>query len=127
MKHGTRLAVLAGAWMAVCAVAQEGFPLDGTWRGEWIGPDGKLEAVVILMQWDGETIQGTINPGRNAVPFTAAELNVDDWSVRIEAAGAPSGPISIEGRLRDIGSYRRFIEGAWTTNGVAHGFKIARE
>ncbi len=127
MGQGARSAVLAGVFAAACAFAQEGFPLDGTWRGEWIGEGGRLEPVVIVMRWDGEQVNGTINPGRNAFQFSSGVLDPTDWSVHIEATAGDSRQIRIEGKLRDIGSYRRFIEGAWIVDGVVHGFKVVRE
>ena len=57
------------------ASAQEGFPLDGTWRGDW-GPDAENRTpVVMVMKWDGSQINGTINPGRNSIPFESAVLD----------------------------------------------------
>jgi len=127
MRQGARWAVLIGICAAARAFSQEGFPLDGTWRGEWINADGMPETVVIVMRWDGEHVNGMINPGRNAVRFSSGVLDPADWSVRIEATAPDSRRISIEGKLRDIGSYRRFIEGAWIVDGVVHGFKVVRE
>ena len=50
--------------LAVAVQAQEGFPLDGTWRGEW-GADTGKSTVVIVMKWDGKNVNGMINPGPN--------------------------------------------------------------
>ena len=88
--------------------SQEGFPLDGTWRGAWQSSDGE-NAVVIVMKWDGETIGGIINPGPNSTPFSDARLQADTWTVLIEADPENGAPINIVGTLREIGSYNRFI------------------
>jgi hypothetical protein len=106
---------------------QEGFPLDGTWRGEWGGEAEQRRQVVMIMQWDGRRIGGTINPGPNSIPFKSAALDPENWAVRIEAETADAGPIVIEGRLQDIGSYHRTIEGTWTEGARAHPLRIARE
>ncbi|HEX7080187.1 MAG TPA: hypothetical protein VF329_04165 [Gammaproteobacteria bacterium] len=115
--------VLATLLAASFVDAQEGFPLDGTWRGEW----GSGNVVVIAMEWDGERIEGMINPGPRAVPFTSAVLEPETWTVRIEAQGADSEPIRIEGQLKDIGSYNRYVEGTWTVGSERYPFKITRE
>lgn len=118
---------LAGA----AALAQEGFPLDGTWHGGWESSANDRTAVVLVMKWDGNNINGTINPGPNSVPFSAASLNPDDWTVHIEAqdrdaAGNPV-EIIIDGRLDDIGSYNRTLAGTWRQGAVQGEFKITRD
>ena len=115
-----------GLAIATAALAQEGFPLDGTWRGEW-GSAESRNRVVIVMSWDGENINGMINPGPRSIPFRHAELEPSTWTVRIEAVGHANEEIVITGTLEDIGSYNRYIEGTWTQNGVEHPFRITRE
>jgi hypothetical protein len=109
------------------ASAQEGFPLDGTWRGSWGSDASKLTTVVVVMKWDGTRINGTINPGRNSVPFESAVLDPSNWMLHIEANSADGAPIVIDAILEDIGSYNRRLEGTWTQGGVASAFEIARE
>jgi hypothetical protein len=112
--------------LAPATPAQEGYPLDGTWRGQW-GDESAANHVVIVMKWDGVTINGTINPGPRSIPFTAAALEPADWTVRFEAETADGESIEIEGTLTDIGSYNRSIEGTWAMAGTAYAFKITRE
>lgn len=107
--------------------AQEGYPLDGTWRGEWGADPASGNHVVIVMKWDGERINGTINPGPNSFPFETAELIADEWRVQIEATTRAGESIVIDGKLENIGSYNRSIEGTWTQDGAEHPFKITRE
>lgn len=107
------------------SVGQEGFPLDGTWRGAWGRTDGEGTPVLIIMKWDGESIDGTLNPGPDSTPLEAT-LDPETWTVRIEA-GAEGGAIVAEGTLRDIGSYNRYIEGTWTQDGNEYDFRITRE
>lgn len=106
--------------------AQEGFPLDGTWRGQWGQTDSRGANVVIVMKWTGDAIEGTLNPGPNSTAFANATLDPDTWTVHIEAA-PEAGPVTIEGTLRDIGSYNRYIEGTWRQNGNDYAFRITRE
>ena len=119
-------AVVFGLLLAVAVRSQEGFPLDGTWRGEW-GPDGGKSAVVIVMKWDGKNVNGMINPGPNVVRFSGPVLEPSDWSVHIEAQSRDGQLIVIEGKLADIGSYNRTVTGTWKQAGVDHPFKMARE
>lgn len=121
------------AWAAICCIlwgagapAQEGFPLDGTWRGEWGGP-GATHHVVIVMKWDGKTVTGRINPGPRSIAFTSAALIPENWTVRIEAVDAAGEAIRIEGTLEDIGSYNRSVVGTWTQGGASFPFSIERE
>ena len=124
-----RIAAMAACVVAASAAAraQEGFPLDGTWRGEWGAPGGEGNGVVIVMNWDGERINGLINPGPRSIDFRSAELEPSTWTVRIEAVGHDDEEIVVEGRLEDIGSYNRYITGTWTQNGVRNDFRITRE
>lgn len=117
--------------LPITAFAQEGFPLDGTWRGDWGTTPTDRTTVVLVMKWDGTSINGMINPGPDSAPFTAAVLNPDDWSVHIEAQDSDDdgNPVTIvmDGRLDNIGSYNRTLEGAWRRGGVEGDFRIARE
>jgi hypothetical protein len=121
-----RATVVVGLLLAVAAQSQEGFPLDGTWRGEW-GPDGSKSTVVVVMKWDGQNVNGMINPGPNVVRFSGPVLEPRDWTVRIEAQSRAGEPIVIDAKLDDIGSYNRTLTGTWTQAGVEHAFKMARE
>ena len=107
--------------------AQEGFPLDGTWHGERDIPAGDRKRIVLVMKWDGKHINGIINPGPKSVLFKSAVLQPETWSVHFEAEDADGVPIIIDGRLHDIGSYNRTIEGAWKQGGVASVFSIRRD
>ena len=120
-------ALTAGSALMATVHAQEGFPLDGTWRGGFGSNESERAPVVIVMKWDGESINGLINPGPRSIEFTYAELEPSTWTVRIEAQTADADGIMIEGTLQDIGSYNRFIEGTWSQGGVETGFRITRE
>lgn len=121
-----RVFLLAAALPAV-GMSQEGFPLDGTWRGEWgpAGADG--QHVVIVMSWDGERINGMINPGPRSLDFEQAQLEPGTWTVRIAAVDQDGRRIEIEGTLEDIGAYNRHIAGTWRLDGQTHEFRITRE
>lgn len=115
------------AMLPHAAVAQEGYPLDGTWRGEWGQPGGQQNLAVVVMSWDGKTINGRINPGRNTINFTSAALNADDWSVHIEAQTREGEPIVIDAVLAELGSYHRTLTGTWTSGGIENQLVLTRE
>lgn len=109
------------------ALGQEGFPLDGTWRGTWGTPGGEQTLAVIVMNWDGETINGRINPGRNMIFFEDASLDAENWVVRFSSTSKQGEPITFEGVLENIGSYNRSISGTWTIAGQENQLVLTRE
>ena len=123
---GKCTAVISSLLLALAVGSQEGFPLDGTWRGEW-GPAGNKNPVVIAMKWDGKNVNGMINPGRNVVRFSGPVLEPSGWTMHIEASSVDGQPIVIDAKLDDIGSYNRTLTGTWKQAGVDHPFKMARE
>ena len=113
--------------LAITTFSQEGFPLDGTWRGHWGPTNEEGTQVVIVMKWNGETVTGQINPGRNSIAFTNARLEPSDWGVHIEAETADGEAIRIDGTLENIGSYNRHVVGTWRQGDSAYTFRITRE
>ena len=112
------------------ALAQFGHPLKGSWSGDW-GPNKEQRTRVLLqMQWDGKAITGAINPGPNALTLTKATLDVATWMVHLEAegkegAGQPSQAV-IDGKLENIGAYRRVLSGTWAQGGRKGNFRLVR-
>ena len=112
------------------ALAQFGHPLKGSWSGDW-GPNKEQRTRVLLqMQWDGKAITGGINPGPNVLTLTKATLDVATWMVHLEAegkdsAGKPSQAV-IDGKLENIGAYRRVLSGTWAQGGRKGDFRIVR-
>jgi hypothetical protein len=115
------------ALLSLSASAQEGYPLDGTWRGEWGQSGGEQTLAVVVMSWDGTMISGRINPGRNTINFTSASLNPADWAVHIEAQTREGETIVIDGKLDELGSYHRTLTGTWTSGGVENQLVLTRE
>ncbi len=130
MRHRI-LVSIAALTLPVAALGQEGFPLDGTWRGDWGTTPTERTTVVLVMKWDGTNINGMINPGPDSAPFTLAELNPDNWTVHIEAEDRDDdgNPVTvvIDGQLGDLGSYNRTLEGTWRRGEEEGDFRIARE
>jgi len=124
--------------VAVVAVAQEGYPLIGTWSGEWSSPpDGPDQIVavidvVVVMDWDGNSLSGAINPGfPDAATIRVGTLDSRKWMVHIEAESKDERGravrILIDGKLENIGSYKRTLSGTWRQGNVKGNFKLTRE
>src|SRR6202008_4975386 len=75
---------LCVASLAVPAVAQEGHPLKGSWIGTWGPSQNHSNDVIIIMNWDGKAITGTINPGSDEIAIKNATLNPEGWIVHLE-------------------------------------------
>jgi hypothetical protein len=109
------------------AEAQEGFPLDGTWRGEREAAGESSATVVLIMQWDGQKISGVINPGPKAISFDDAKLIPEGWRVTL-AAKTPTGqPISLDGVIGELGAYNRTITGTWKEGGRSYRLRLVRD
>jgi hypothetical protein len=121
--------LLAGVLVAVAAVAsaQEGFPLDGTWRSQAVAADGSERTLVLILQWDGKQVAGTINPGPEGVDFTGATLDPEGWKVKLVARDAAGGEIRLEGAIANLGKYNRVIEGQWTEGGRTQNVRFVHE
>jgi hypothetical protein len=118
------LGVLA---LGVSAWAQEGHPLTGSWHGEWHPSADQKIPIFIYMKWNSKTVEGTINPGRNAVPLKVADLNASNWTVHFEADTKDQKHIVIDGKLDNIGSYNRTITGTWSEGPMKGDFKLTRD
>src|SRR5687767_4617505 len=121
------LLFIVAALSGLLAFAQEGYPLDGTWRGEYGQPGAEGTLAVVVMEWDGSVINGRINPGRNTINFTSASLNPENWTVHFEAVAADGKPIVVDGVLENIGSYTRTITGTWKVGDVESPIVLRRE
>ena len=116
--------------LAGTATAQYGHPLKGSWSGDWEPNKDDRRRLLLLLDWDGNAVTGTINPGPNAVPIAAATLDPATWSVRIEAEGEDANGDAvvyvIDGELQNIGSYNRVLRGTWTQGDETGNFMLMR-
>jgi hypothetical protein len=123
-------AVIVVALVAGPAAAQYGHPLKGTWSGDW-GPNKETRHRVLLeLHWDGKAITGTINPGPNAVRLQKASLDPAAWDMRLEGEGrdASGAPVRylVEGKIENLGAYRRVLTGTWTQGAERGDFRVTR-
>lgn len=117
--------------MAAYAAAQEGHPLKGSWRGDWGPSASDRNHVVIVMDWDGKTITGTVNPGPNAAPIKSATLNPTDWTVHlvVDAKDRSGNTVTymIDGKIENLGLPNRSVVGTWAHGNVRGDFRITRQ
>jgi hypothetical protein len=121
--------LLAAALLLIAGVAsaQEGFPLDGTWRGERPAAGNTAVTIVLVLEWDGQKITGVINPGPRSIPLQDMQLIPDGWKVTMSAKDAAGKSISFEGTIADLGSYHRYIDGVWQEGGKTYKVRFVHE
>ena len=125
------LAILA---IAISAVAQEGFPLNGTWSGDY-GTSPKEEnrtQTTIVMSWDGKEISGLVDPGPDSAKFKVARLDSAKWMVHLEYdLKDKTGkllPFTVDGKLNNASSRKgRAIVGTFTHGTTKGDFKITMD
>lgn len=123
--------LLACLFMAVSAVAQEGYPLTGTWYGDWGPTPTHRNQITLVVNWDGKIVSGIINPGPDSIPIKVMTLDSSKWTVHIEADGKDEQGRTVtfiaDGKLENIGSWKRTLSGSWGHGTVKGDFKIARD
>lgn len=121
--------VLAGLLLsaAVAAQAQEGYPLDGTWRGQRQGEGSAPATVVMVIEWDGEKVTGVFNPGPKGARITNLQLEPKGWKVDIAAEGKDGTKVQLTGNIGEIGEYHRTIDGTYTEGGRTWRIRMTRE
>jgi hypothetical protein len=113
------------------AAAQEGHPLKGSWLGTWAGNKIHGNDVLVVLNWDGKSITGMINPGTDNLPIKNASLNPEGWVVHLEAdakdkSGSPLTYV-IEGKIENLRLPNRSITGTWKNQRESGVFKISRQ
>ncbi|MEP7313713.1 MAG: hypothetical protein ABI859_14090 [Pseudomonadota bacterium] len=118
----TALLLIAGV-----AAAQEGFPLDGTWRAERQAAGNTAVTLVLVLEWDGKKVSGILNPGPKAVTLQDVQLIPDGWKVTLTATDAAGKPLSFEGVIGELGAYHRYMEGTWKEGGRDYKVRFVHE
>jgi hypothetical protein len=131
MKVVCVVSVLACLALTASAVAQEGFPLTGTWYGDWGPTPTHRNQITVILSWDGKTISGLINPGPDSIPIKSATLDSTKWAVHFEADAKDTAGNLVhfvaDGKLENIGSWKRSMSGTWNHGNVKGDFKITRD
>ena len=122
------------AAMAVPTLAQEGYPLSGTWSGDW-GPTPKeadRRHTTLVLTWDGKAVQGQVDPGPDMAKVRVATLDTTKWTVRMEydlkdKSGKPV-PFIVTGTLQNPASRKnRTIVGTFTHGPMKGDFKVTMD
>ena len=71
--------------------AQEGYPMTGTWYGDY-GTGAQKKDVTFVMQWDGSKASGTMRCGNGTIRAPhPVELFGEDWfETELKTAPRPS-------------------------------------
>src|SRR5215213_8761609 len=87
-----RAFILATAVVAFSAstIAQEGYPLTGTWYGEY-GTGAAKKDITIVMKWDGSKASGLMNPGPGSVPLKNVVLDIIPGKAGNRSLNNPEG------------------------------------
>jgi hypothetical protein len=113
------------------ATAQEGHPLKGSWLGTWTGNTSHGADLVMVLDWDGKAITGTINPGVDNMTIRNATLTPEGWLVHLEAeAKDKSGravTYIIDGAIENLHVPTRSVTGKWKSQRESGTFKITRQ
>ena len=123
------LSALFAAGAAV--VAQEGHPLKGSWTGTWEGNTVHGNSVLLVLDWNGKAITGTVNPGTDNMVVKNATLNPDGWVFHFEADGKDKAGAVItyvvDGKIENLAMHNRSITGTWKSQRGGGAFKISRQ
>lgn len=125
--------VLACLVIAVPVLAQEGHPLVGSWHGNWGTSQTDRQDFTVVMDWDGKSLTGVVNPGFDQLPLQNAKLNPKDWTVHFEidrkaqSAAGKTVRCSVDGKIDKLGSDRRTLTGAWNCGTTKGDFKLTRD
>jgi hypothetical protein len=140
--------VLFAAVMALgnATLAQEGYPLSGTWYGDY-GTGAQKRDLTVVMKWDGHSVTGTVNPGPNATPIKSAVMEITPgkpapegqnsttgippvFKVHLEfdapAGTGAAGPVVFEGTIKNPAAGNRTIIGTWTRGAERGPFQLRR-
>ena len=81
----------------------------------------------MIIDYDGENLDGLVNPGKNSYKFAAVEHDAPNWKITVTAETRDGIPVSFSAVMKDIGSVKRYMEGTWTQGGEEYPFRITRE
>ena len=121
------------------AFAQMGYPLKGSWSGDWWLKKGEENHILLEFDWDGKTLTGVLNPGTDNVVLQKLSLEpptggvaraMDPWILHCEAdvteASGRTVHHVVDGKLQNIGAYRKVVTGTWTAGTEKGEFRIVR-
>jgi hypothetical protein len=131
MKVARVLCLLVVFAVALSAFGQEGFPLTGTWSGDWgiSAKEDDRNHTTLIMSWDGKKITGLVDPGPDSAQFKVATLDSGKWAVRLEYdlkdKNGKLMPFIVDAKLQNASSrVNRMLVGTFTHGSVKGDFKV---
>jgi len=122
---------VAGLTANVPLVAQEGYPLKGSWVGEWGPAKTHSDDLLMVLNWDGKVITGMVNPGTDNMSLKSASLTPEGWVVKFEFDGKDEKgaalTYTLDGKLENIAFANRSITGTWKNQRESGKFKLQRQ
>jgi hypothetical protein len=132
--------ILAAIAMAAPAFAQYGYPLKGTFSGDWWTQPGKENHLLLEFNYEGEKdlVTGTYSPGPDGVALQKLTVTppnpavvtegLKPWLIHFEVdtkddAGKPLHMV-FDGKLENIGAFNKHLGGTVTVNGQKGDFKM---
>jgi hypothetical protein len=135
MTFTRRAAIACAACVALApwqiTTGQEGHPLKGSWLGTWAGNEVHGDLILVVLDWDGQSITGMINPGTDNMALTKAALAPDGWVVTLEADARDRSGAAIhyviEGKIENLELPGRSIVGTWRSERGGGAFEMSRQ
>jgi hypothetical protein len=118
------LTFLAAIGLSTMLMAQTGHPAKGSWSGYLTPSSGEQARTRLLINAHDGELSGDVNPGRNQVEFSSAELDAAKWGLTIKAP-MPEGELVLTGTLSNLGSWtnRKYI-GTYTLGNQKGNFEF---
>jgi hypothetical protein len=112
-------------------LGQEGHPLKGSWLGTWAGNETHGDIILVVLDWDGASITGMINPGTDNMALTKATLEPEGWAVTLEADARDRSGAAIhyviEGKIENLELPNRSVVGTWRSERGEGAFEMSRQ
>jgi hypothetical protein len=130
--------VTAVAAFAVTARAQEGYPMTGTWYGDY-GTGAQKKDLTFVMKWDGSNASGIMNPGPGSQPITSITMDIIPGKPGARSLNNPEaaaaippvfnvkivvGDLTLEGKMLNPVGGNRSIVGTYTKGAEKGPFTI---
>jgi mRNA-degrading endonuclease YafQ of YafQ-DinJ toxin-antitoxin module len=132
LKHPSKWSlVLLAMALVVPITAQEGHPLKGSWIGVWEGNTALGNDVLMILNWDGKAVTGTLNPGTDNIKVEKATLDPAGWKVHLEGDAKDKAGKTlhyvIDGVIGQLEMANRSITGTWTSGTAKGKFEVHRQ
>ena len=123
--------VLLAIAVAVPIVAQEGHPLKGSWIGVWDSNTQHGNDLLMVLNWDGKTVTGIINPGTDNIKPDRVTLDPVGWKVHIEADAKDKQGAAIryviDAAIQQLEMTNRVMVGTWKSQRGSGKFEMRRQ